>query len=163
MTKQVFTIDGDHFTNIEGFYDEIGMILIPGVSWGKNLDALADILSGGFGTPDEGFIVVWKHSTQSRQVFGYQATLDYLQKLWQRLSQGLSYDDIAARDYRFMKAANPELDEAYLLERVQQMQVGLRQIEQQIEDARQHKGSTIFDWIVAPFEENYPDIELRLE
>jgi RNAse (barnase) inhibitor barstar len=57
--KKIYTIDGNNFNSLEGFYEEVSNILIPGASWGRNLDAFDDILSGGFGTPDEGFILVW--------------------------------------------------------------------------------------------------------
>ena len=34
-----FIIDGAAFSTLEGFYDEISRILIPGAVWGYNLDA----------------------------------------------------------------------------------------------------------------------------
>ncbi len=57
-----YEIDGTNFSNLDGFYAEIGRVLIPGVYWGRNLDAFDDILRGGFGTPEEGFVLVWKNS-----------------------------------------------------------------------------------------------------
>ena len=46
-----YEIDGNDFSTLDEFYDEITRVLIPGVSWGRNLDAFNDILHGGFGTP----------------------------------------------------------------------------------------------------------------
>ncbi len=69
MAKKIYTIDGNRFSDLQGFHGEIGAVLIPGVAWGKNLDAFNDILRGGFGTPDEGFILVWENARRSRDVF----------------------------------------------------------------------------------------------
>ena len=42
---KTYEIDGEHFSTLEAFYE------------GRNLDAFNDILRGGFGTPDEGFVL----------------------------------------------------------------------------------------------------------
>lgn len=52
-----YILDGTRITSLETFYDEISRVVIPGHQWGRNLDALNDILRGGFGTPDEGFTI----------------------------------------------------------------------------------------------------------
>jgi len=67
MTKKTYEIDGERFTNLEGFYDEIGRVLAPGAKWGRNLNAFNDILRGGFGTPDGGFILRWTNAQISKQ------------------------------------------------------------------------------------------------
>ena len=68
---KVYEIDGNDFSNIDGFYDEITKKLItPGQFWGRNLDAFNDILTGGFGTPDEGFEFVWINSEKSKKDLG---------------------------------------------------------------------------------------------
>jgi len=54
--KRRYSIDGRTFSTLEEFYGEVSRVLIPGESWGRNLDAFNDILRGGFGTPDEGSI-----------------------------------------------------------------------------------------------------------
>lgn len=47
---------------------------IPDSEWqGNSLDALDDILYGGYGTP-ESFVVVWKASEVSRQALGLDET-----------------------------------------------------------------------------------------
>lgn len=61
-----FEIDGSRFETLEGFYDEVSRVLVPGRFWGRNLDAFNDILSGGFGTPDGGFALRWKNHELSR-------------------------------------------------------------------------------------------------
>ena len=79
MTKRVYTIDGVRFINLVEFYNEFGRIVGLDKTWGKNLDAFEDVLSGGFATPPEGFSLVWKHSALSRQRLGIPQTLSYLE------------------------------------------------------------------------------------
>jgi RNAse (barnase) inhibitor barstar len=59
--RRTYVIDGERFATLEEFYDEISRVLIPDACWGRNLDAFNDILRGGFGTPEEGFILRWQH------------------------------------------------------------------------------------------------------
>jgi hypothetical protein len=55
MTKPLIEIDGARFDSLSGFWNEISTCVIPGFEWRHNLDALNDILRGGFGTPEGGF------------------------------------------------------------------------------------------------------------
>ena len=80
MTKRVFEINGHDFDTFEGFYDEIGRKVLDDTSWGRNLDAFNDVLRGGFGTPDDGFVLRWLNSDRSRDVLGYPATIRYLEE-----------------------------------------------------------------------------------
>lgn len=73
MPKE-YIIEGSRIHSLEGFYDEISTIVIPSVNWGRNLDAFNDILRGGFGTPDGGFIIRWANSALSREYLGYEET-----------------------------------------------------------------------------------------
>jgi RNAse (barnase) inhibitor barstar len=75
-----YTIDGAAFSTLEGFYEEVSRVLIPGAEWGHNLDAFNDILRGGFGTPEEGFELVWKDHALSRDRLGYAETVRQLEK-----------------------------------------------------------------------------------
>lgn len=82
LTKQVFEIDGCNFSTLDGFYDEISRVLLPDIpvdGWGRNLDAFNDILRGGFGTPDEGFVLRWKNSDVSIQQLGAGETVRQLE------------------------------------------------------------------------------------
>src|SRR5262245_2415118 len=72
--KKIYEIDGYHFSTLEEFYDEISRVLIPGAGWGCNLDAFNDILRGGFGTPEEGFVLRWNNADISRQRLSYVET-----------------------------------------------------------------------------------------
>lgn len=79
----MFEIDGASFDSLEGFFDEVGKCL--GTSpWGRNLDAFNDILRGGFGTPEGGFVLRWVSSERSRVALGYDATVKYLERKLQR-------------------------------------------------------------------------------
>ncbi|SDO18825.1 barstar family protein [Afipia sp. GAS231] len=77
--KKVYEIDGTKFDDLETFYDHIGEVLIPRHQWGRNLDAFNDILRGGFGTPDDGFVVTWKNSGRSQQKLGFPETVRYIE------------------------------------------------------------------------------------
>jgi len=76
--KIIYEIDGAKFSTLEEFYDEISRVLILGANWGHNLDAFNDILRGGFGTPEEGFVLCWKNSQLSRERLGYPETVRQL-------------------------------------------------------------------------------------
>lgn len=65
---EVRELDGTAFDSLDEFFDEVERkILDPGVNWGRNLDAFNDVLRGGFGSPEGGFVLRWKDSEISRQ------------------------------------------------------------------------------------------------
>lgn len=80
MDKTVFTIDGKNFSNLAEFFEEFSRVLTPEIWWGPNLDAFNDVLRGGFGTPDEGYVLVWKNSDVSRERLGYAETICELER-----------------------------------------------------------------------------------
>lgn len=77
MSKR-YEIDGREIHDLPGFYDQVSTVIIRGVEWGRNLNAFNDILRGGFGTPDEGFTIVWRNAGLSRQRLGYDETVRVL-------------------------------------------------------------------------------------
>jgi RNAse (barnase) inhibitor barstar len=79
MTKVVLAIDGNDFDTLEGFYDEVERRVLGDARWGRNLDAFNDVLRGGFGTPEEGFVFRWLHSKRSRDVLGFPETIRYIE------------------------------------------------------------------------------------
>lgn len=111
--QTVYEIDGTRFSTLEEFFGEVSRVLIPGSPWGHNLDAFNDILRGGFGTPEAGFILVWKNSAASRQRLGYPETVRQLESRLARCHT--SNREHVARD---------------------------------LEAAKRHEGSTVFDWLV---------------
>jgi RNAse (barnase) inhibitor barstar len=74
---KTYEIDGERFSTLEEFYGEIDRVmnLSP---WGHNLDAFDDILSGGFGTPEKGFTILWKNHDVSRARLAYPETVRQL-------------------------------------------------------------------------------------
>src|SRR3990172_2617197 len=70
----VFEIDGRQFWTLEEFFGEISRVLIPDATWGHNLDAFNDILRGGFGTLEEGFVLRWLHHAVSKERLGHPPT-----------------------------------------------------------------------------------------
>lgn len=71
--KPVVIIDGSLFEDFAGFAVQFSKLLTD-YTWHGNLDAFNDILRGGFGTPDGGFVLRWEHSELSRRALGYSAT-----------------------------------------------------------------------------------------
>jgi RNAse (barnase) inhibitor barstar len=65
----IFRIDGRKIRSAADFYREIGSSVNgPGGYFGRNLDALADCLRGGFGTPENRhYQFEWRHSALSRR------------------------------------------------------------------------------------------------
>src|SRR5688572_6749974 len=80
MAKTVYEIDGRDFSTLEEFYDVVSRVLIPNAEWGRNLDAFNDILRGGFGTPEDGFVLRWTHSGLSQERLGYAETARQLER-----------------------------------------------------------------------------------
>ncbi len=111
--KAVFEIDGHDFATLAEFYDVVSRVLIPDASWGNNLDAFHDILSGGFGTPDGGFVLRWVNSDASRERLGYPETVRQLE--------------------RRLRRCHPANRQA---------------VGEELEQARQGVGPTVFDWLV---------------
>ena len=68
----VLVIDGATFRDFEGFQRAFSAFLND-YEWHGNLDAFDDILSGGFGTPESGWILRWLNSDLSREALGYDA------------------------------------------------------------------------------------------
>ena len=77
---KTFLIDRNNFSNLPEFYEEFRRVLTPGMWWGANLDAFNDVLRGGFGTPDEGYTLVWKNSNVSKHRLGYSETVAELER-----------------------------------------------------------------------------------
>ena len=70
--RKVFILDGNKFSNLEGFYREFKTIIVDPRCLGKssfNFHALNDILRGGFGKFDreEKIIFIWKNSAKSKK------------------------------------------------------------------------------------------------
>ena len=64
-------IDGNSFSNLSEFYDEVERKLTRGLDWriGRNLNAFNDVLRGGFGLHEyeEPLNLTWLNSVKSRK------------------------------------------------------------------------------------------------
>ncbi|MEW1724115.1 barstar family protein [Streptomyces sp. NPDC093109] len=81
-----YVIDGAEVTGLDRFWPAIGAAVNgPGGYFGSNLDALADCLSGGYGTPDDGdFVIEWRRHDLSRRALGHEETVRTLQRRLER-------------------------------------------------------------------------------
>lgn len=74
MKRMSIIFDGNNFSDIESFYNEVTRVFNPvsGVD-GRNLDALQDLLWGGMGLHEfkQPIEIHWLNSTKSRKDFGY--------------------------------------------------------------------------------------------
>lgn len=80
MSKLAVTIDGECFSSLDEFFEHFQQRALRGAKWGTDLDAFNDVLRGGFGTPEGGFILVWKHHALSKRRLGYRETQRVLRK-----------------------------------------------------------------------------------
>ena len=78
MKKQTITINGDNFSDLETFYDEIDNVLTKNLDGriGHNLNAFNDLLRGGFGVYEyeEPIKLVWTNFSYSKRVLGQELT-----------------------------------------------------------------------------------------
>ncbi|MDX3586350.1 barstar family protein [Streptomyces europaeiscabiei] len=76
-----YVLDGSQVRTLEDFWRLIGEAVNgPGGYFGKNLDAFADCLSGGFGQPDDDdYVVEWRAHQASREYLGYPETARQLE------------------------------------------------------------------------------------
>ncbi|MEO8403261.1 MAG: barstar family protein [Chitinophagaceae bacterium] len=71
MNKRTITINGNNFSNLEEFFNEVDNVLTKDLDWktGHNFSAFNDLLCGGFGVHeyDESIKLVWQNSEKSKQ------------------------------------------------------------------------------------------------
>ena len=96
IIKQTIIINGDNFSDLESFYDEIDRVLTKDLDWktGHNLNAFHDLLRGGFGVHEyeEPIILIWKNTLKSKSELGVEATKNlYEKKISENKSVNLQY------------------------------------------------------------------------
>lgn len=157
MDKPIYVIDGDHFSDLEGFYDEVEKYLIPDVEWGRNLDSFNDILRGGVGLPRT-FILIWKNSEKSRLTLGFEETV----KFWQEVKERSIRTDLMIERKRHPE--NKDVKDAILIEKIlEKDKVWLAKLDEKINLARQGQGTTVFDWLLDMIRDDKKDVEFRPE
>jgi RNAse (barnase) inhibitor barstar len=74
MNQQIIIINGDNFSDLESFYDEIDRVLTKNLDWqtGHNLNAFNDLLRGGFGVLEyeEPVKIIWTKYSESKKKLG---------------------------------------------------------------------------------------------
>ncbi len=74
LSVKTFVLDGNNFSDIEGFYNEIDKILTKDLDWktGHNPNAYNDLLRGGFGMHEYGepIVIQWLNFKKSKRELG---------------------------------------------------------------------------------------------
>ncbi|MEW2091975.1 barstar family protein [Streptomyces sp. NPDC006682] len=78
-----YVIEGSGVTGLDSFWDVMGEAVNgPGGYFGRSLDAFADCLGGGFGTPEDGaFVIEWRDHARSARALGHEETARWLEGL----------------------------------------------------------------------------------
>jgi len=78
MEKKTIIIDGNNFSDLPSFYDEIDKVLTKDLNWktGHNLSAFNDLLCGGFGVfkYDQPIKIIWRNFEKSKLDLGVELT-----------------------------------------------------------------------------------------
>ena len=74
---ETIVIDGNRFIDLAGFAREFSLRVLKGqFEWdGTSFAALDDILYGGYGQPEGGFVLRWKNSKKSMAELGHSDEL----------------------------------------------------------------------------------------
>lgn len=75
--KKVAVINGSHFSDLAGFYEEVSEVLMKDADWKVGtLDGFDDMLYGGFGMfeNNEDIEIIWKDSDKSKKDLGFELT-----------------------------------------------------------------------------------------
>lgn len=86
--KKMIVINGDHFSNLPEFYEEVSRVLMKNVDWKVGtLDGFNDILYGGFGVfeSNDEIELTWKKSEKSKRDLGLEATREFYER---KIKQG---------------------------------------------------------------------------
>ncbi len=68
-------LDGARCDTLDAFYAEVGRALCGGDAWGESLDALGDVLGGGWGRRPVPLRLVWRDAERARAALGYPETV----------------------------------------------------------------------------------------
>ncbi len=78
-----YVIEGRRIGGIPDLYDQLNRLFMTGEDWqlGASLDALDDLLYGGYGTlaEDDAVRIVWRDAAHSRDALGVAETEGWLQ------------------------------------------------------------------------------------
>ncbi len=95
--RKTAVINGSHFSDLPGFYEEISHVLMKDVDWKVgSLDGFDDILYGGFGifeSRDE-IEITWKKSQKSKEDLGVEPTMGFYEN---KIRQGKPFNVSSAQ------------------------------------------------------------------
>ena len=82
--KKMTVINGGHFSDLEGFYEEISHLFLKNEDWKVGtLDGVDDILYGFEGE------IIWKDSDKSREDLGFELTKEFYEN---KIRQGKPFN-----------------------------------------------------------------------
>lgn len=82
--KKMTVINGGHFSDLEGFYEEISHLFLKNEDWKVGtLDGFDDILYGFEGE------IIWKDSDKSREDLGFELTKEFYEN---KIRQGKPFN-----------------------------------------------------------------------
>ena len=82
--KKTAVINGSHFSDLSGFYDEVSEVLMKDEAWKVGtLDGFDDILYGFQGE------IIWKDSQKSREDLGFNLTKGFYEN---KIKQGKPFN-----------------------------------------------------------------------
>jgi len=90
--NKMTVINGGHFSDLEGFYEEISTVFMKDTDWKVGtLDGFDDILYGGFGVfeNNEELEIIWKESQKSREDLGFDLTKEFYEN---KIRQGKPFN-----------------------------------------------------------------------
>jgi len=97
--KPRLIIDGAAFDTLEGFLGHFSEVAsLEGVRLSHSLDAFNDVLRGGFGTPEGGFILEWRNHARSRRCLGHPETVRWLESMLESCHPNHSPDVLSRLD-----------------------------------------------------------------
>lgn len=105
--KKTAVINGSHFYDLSGFYEEVSAVLMKDADWKiGTLDGFDDILYGGFGvfeSKDE-IEIIWKDCRKSNRDLGLEATKEFYEN---KIKQGKPFNiDLAQQKLDDLIAGN---------------------------------------------------------
>ncbi len=90
--NKMTVINGGHFSDLEGFYEEISTVFMKDTDWKVGtLDGFDDILYGGFGVfeNNEKLEIIWKESQKSKKDLGFDLTKEFYEN---KIRQGKPFN-----------------------------------------------------------------------
>jgi len=83
MSLKTFIIDGNNFSDLQSFYNEVVNVLTKDFAdkFGRNMNAFDDILMGGFSKFEyqEAITLIWKNVEKSKIDLGWPETIKYIE------------------------------------------------------------------------------------